>query len=477
MVGHLALILIGLVLISAAALWGLTGLRADFTSALKGHEDLRHVYDVSTHLATARRAAALERPDPREILRELRLADSKLTIYSTGPLRDRLEPRLDAVQEKLVATIAAQGSPSDIAPDLDQLLVTVPNAVGEIRQTIKLRQDAFNARRRNTLITMAALAGGIAFAAVLLSIRQYRAVMHPLGNLSRGVSRLSQGNLSERVAESGPGEFAALAADFNRMAGQLDALYRDLEEKVARTSRELVRSERLASVGFLAAGVAHEINNPIGIIAGYAELSLDNLGKLPAEPALADAERSLRVIAEESFRCKSIVQKLLTLARGSDDAWRVVDLADLARSVVDTVGGLHHKWTQKLTVAGDDGPLPVHASETELKQVILNLVVNALESTDPAGGRVDLRLRRVKDQVELAVTDNGRGMTPETLQRIFEPFFTAKRGAHAPGTGLGLSIAHAIVRNHHGTLTAHSDGMDRGSTFVLSLPSAPEDRR
>ena len=119
----------------------------------------------------------------------------------------------------------------------------------------------------------------VVFAGILLGVLQYRSVTRPLRRLSEGVRKIAAGQFSGRVrgAEGGRDEFASLARDFNRMAEELDGLYRELERKVEAKSRELVRSERLAGVGYLAAGVAHEINNPLGIIAGYAEYSLSLL--------------------------------------------------------------------------------------------------------------------------------------------------------------------------------------------------------
>ena len=117
--------------------------------------------------------------------------------------------------------------------------------------------------------------------------------------------------------------------------------------------------------------------------------------------------------------------------------------------------------------------LDVVANPIELKQVLLNLTVNALEAVAPQRGEVRIGGGRAGDFVELRIADNGKGMTAETLAQVFEPFFTDKRGAGEPGTGLGLSITHAIVENHGGTIRAESDGPGRGSRFVVRLPVAP----
>ena len=134
--------------------------------------------------------------------------------------------------------------------------------------------------------------------------------------LGSSVRQFAAGSLANRIDLRAPAEFIALAEDFNRMARELDSLYRDLEQKVALKSRELVRSERLASVGYLAAGVAHEINNPLSIIAGYAERSLAEMDDAASDTAL---RKVLQIICSEAFRCKEITGKLLSMARGGEE--------------------------------------------------------------------------------------------------------------------------------------------------------------
>jgi signal transduction histidine kinase len=234
-----------------------------------------------------------------------------------------------------------------------------------------------------------------------------------------------------------------------------------------------VRSERLASVGYLAAGVAHEINNPIGIIAGYAEFCLQQLAKQNGKDAVAEAEKSLRVINDEAFRCKQIVQKLLTLARPGEESRGNISLGQVASDVVSIVTGLRQFQDRRIDLRvheADD--LRVVASEGEMKQVVLNLTLNALEAVDGTGAPVSIEVRRSGDVVELCVTDSGKGMTSEVLERAFEPFFTAKRGSARPGTGLGLSISHAIVDSHGGRIAAQSAGPGKGSSFTVQLPAA-----
>jgi signal transduction histidine kinase len=342
-----------------------------------------------------------------------------------------------------------------------------------IRIAIKNNRDAAEIQRRDTLVAVGALCGGVVLAAIALGFLQYRSVMLPLRRLSAGVRNIASGEFQQRLDVRGGGrdEFARLAREFNQMAAELDEFYHRLEQKVADKSKELIRSERLASVGYLAAGLAHEINNPLGIIAGYAEYSLGQLKEAaPAAAGSEDVAKSLQVIADEAFRCKEILGKLLSLARPGEGNRQEVDLSQVAADVAAAVHGLRDYRDRTVDVVTTE-PMRVNAVEVEMKQVVLNLAVNALEAV-PAGGAVRIEVGRNDGWVELRVRDNGRGMSPQTLERVFEPFFTDKRGVREPGTGLGLSITHAIIESHGGRIRATSAGPGQGSEFVVQLPAA-----
>src|SRR5439155_14052830 len=250
--------------------------------------------------------------------------------------------------------------------------------------------------------------------------------------------------------------------------GELDEFYKRLEHKVQQASKELVRSERLASVGFLAAGVAHEINNPLSIISGYAELSLRSLRDAGGdEKTIEEIEHALAVIRDESFRCKEITQKLLSLSRSGGSADRqTFSLAHVAQDVTSMLTALKSYRDRRVELKLDRAePLDVFGRPDEMKQVILNLAMNALEASPPDSGQVQIDGRRQGPWVELSVRDNGRGMPAEVLDRVFEPFFTARPLTDTPrdhGTGLGLSITHAIVESHGGEILAESEGPGHG---------------
>jgi signal transduction histidine kinase len=231
--------------------------------------------------------------------------------------------------------------------------------------------------------------------------------------------------------------------------------------------------------------VAHEINNPIGIIAGYAEYALAELKQRVGNrvPDPGEIEKTLQIICEEAFRCKEITSKLLSLAKPGDAQRKPVNLADVAAGVASMVGGVRPFRDRRLSVraeADDHNVLVVNAVEAEMKQVILNLALNALEAVPKETGEVRIHVARKGSAVELTVIDNGKGMSPVTLERIFEPFYTEKRGTgtspadggRRSGTGLGLSITHAIVESHGGKIAAHSDGPGKGSRFIVRIPAA-----
>jgi len=246
---------------------------------------------------------------------------------------------------------------------------------------------------------------------------------------------------------------------------------------VQERSRQLVRSERLAGVGFLAAGVAHEINNPLSAIAMAGE-SLE--GRVLAHQHLLDPAEAqvvlqyLRMIQDESFRCKQITERLLDFSRGRDAVREPTDLAQIISEVVGMVQFLS-KYRDKRIDFSSPGPCYASVNRAEIKQVVLNLVANGLDALEP-GGTLRVTLREQTDQLQIEFTDDGCGMTPEVIENLFEPFFTSKHSGQ--GTGLGLSISHRIISQHGGTISAVSPGPGRGSTFSIRLPRQAEaDRR
>lgn len=302
----------------------------------------------------------------------------------------------------------------------------------------------------------------------------HRWVLYPVRLLQRGVRRVARGAFDYKIDLKTGDEMQALAEAFNDMTARLSITYADLERQVQERSRQLVRSERLAGVGFLAAGVAHEINNPLASIAFCSEALETRLGTLLGAADGGDAKvvrNYLRMIQEEAFRCKNITEKLLDFSRCADIQRERTDLASLIQGVVEMV--LHMgKYRGKHIVFQPKEAVMALVDSQEIKQVVLNLVVNALDSMN-IDGTLKIDLRQTEGMAEMIFADDGCGMPPDVLENIFEPFFTKRKVGK--GTGLGLSITHRIVSQHQGEITATSPGEEQGSTFVVRLPVRQRD--
>lgn len=299
----------------------------------------------------------------------------------------------------------------------------------------------------------------------------YGWVIQPVRDLETGVKRIASGDLAHRINLNSGDEMQDLASEFNAMMDRLQDVYKDLEKQVNDRSRQLVRSERLASVGFLAAGVSHEINNPLASIAFCAE-SLEGRLKDPdgfSNSNKATFERYLQMIQNEAFRCKKITDKLLAFSRSGPTTRQPTDIKGIIDAVNEVIDHLPSKQGKSIRFEPPLEPLVVTANPEELKSVVINLAVNALDSMDH-GGLLDIQIGQSMNTAILRFTDTGCGMDKESLNNIFEPFFTQKKSGR--GTGLGLTICHCIIQDHGGTIEAQSEGLGKGSTFLVRLPLA-----
>lgn len=298
----------------------------------------------------------------------------------------------------------------------------------------------------------------------------YRWIFRPLRILINGSRKVAGGQFRYRIKLQTHDEMSELAAAMNDMTARFEAIRDDLDRQVRERTKQVVRSEQLASVGFLAAGVAHEINNPLASIAMCAESLEGRIGDaLPVgDPQQQVVRDYLRMIQNEAFRCKEITEKLLDFSRVGEVKRQPIELGELVRGVIEMLSHLG-KYQSKRIEFTPHSPAVVSANPQEMKQVILNLLTNALDSLN-ADGAVTVAVSTRGREAELVVADNGCGMTTEVREHLFEPFFTRRRGGQ--GTGLGLSITYRIVADHDGTIEVHSDGPERGSQFCVRLPLA-----
>ncbi len=356
---------------------------------------------------------------------------------------------------------------------VDELQFQASELPGSLYKNINdFALDVRSQYRPLIVVSWVTAAGAILLLGVFVELC-YLWVFRPLRILIDGSRQVASGRFEHRIRLETQDEMAELAEAMNDMTARFMAIRDDLDRQVQERTKQVVRSEQLASVGFLAAGVAHEINNPLASIALCAE-SLE--GRMCPAPSDSQSEESqvvvryLKMIQDEAFRCKEITEKLLDFSRLGELQRQPTELRSLVEGVVEMVRHLGQHQTK--TIELRDGPLVwVEINPQEIKQVTLNLLTNALDSLEP-GGQVEISLAERFGQAELTVQDNGCGMTPETLRHLFEPFFTRRRGGQ--GTGLGLSITYRIVADHGGQIEASSEGPGRGSQFRVRLPLATQ---
>ena len=259
-------------------------------------------------------------------------------------------------------------------------------------------------------------------------------------------------------------------------AGLSYFISRKLSLRLAEADRErtvmthqVIETGRLASIGELAAGIAHEINNPVAIMvqeAGWIDDLLEDCDST-SNQEFDEISRAVQQIKTQGERCKEITYKLLSFARKTDPAVRQVNLNDVVNEVMGLIGQ-KARYANVLVESrlGQDLPA-VEASPSELQQVLLNLVNNAVDAIGDSGGSVTVTTRRHDDTLTLEVKDSGQGIPEANLARIFDPFFTTKPVGQ--GTGLGLSICYGIVEKMGGGITVNSQ-IGQGTTFTVTLP-------
>jgi two-component system NtrC family sensor kinase len=303
----------------------------------------------------------------------------------------------------------------------------------------------------------------------------------PIKALENAVRRVAAGERNLQIQVTSHDEIGSLATEFNQMTTTLEQreeaiqeLNRGLEEKVqtrtaeleeknrllVQTREELVRAEKLAAVGKLAAGVAHEINNPLAIIRGNVELLQMSI------PVDADNREEADTIYQQVGRMERIVANLLSFARQQQKELGQLDLNHTLHEIISQVG--HQAPLTGIAVTeqySTDLP-PLAGDEGQLRQVFTNLILNALQAM-PDGGTltVTTTLGALADNCTVIIADTGVGIPVERQQEIFNPFFTTK----ANGTGLGLSVSYGIVQEHGGTITVQSVPQ-QGTAFAVTLP-------
>ncbi|MCB2231285.1 HAMP domain-containing protein [bacterium] len=336
------------------------------------------------------------------------------------------------------------------------------------------------------LLTVLVLLATIVMLAFIIS-----AITKPVTKLVEVTDQVSRGDLSRRLDIVQHDEIGHLATTFNKMIDSLkqsrdeiEEYNRNLEQKIVERTQQLeaaqaqlIQSEKMSAIGQLAAGVAHELNNPLGGILGYAQFTLEKLQKnVPEKTTTKEIESYLRYVRDieiQARRCKAIVQNLLRFSRSS----RTEDFEeiDVNRAIEETISFVEHQLRlSKIdlrTTLSRDLP-PIRGNTGQLQQVFTNLLINAMHASTP-GTAIEIHSRfspalgEFGGAIELIFIDHGCGIAQENIKKVFEPFFTTKEVGK--GTGLGLSVSYGIIRSHGGEINvAETEG--GGATFTIVLP-------
>jgi signal transduction histidine kinase len=455
-------------------------------------------------VAVGRSLAHLDTDSARRLLGAIGLNVLAMGLYETLLLRDVLRPVLGQLGARHRLPVAEVRSPVSLRTKL----VLFFSGITVFTAGLVLLFTFSPTHALEKIIGSVVLAFALALGLVLLIVRD---MVTPIRALEQRSDEMARGELARPVPPSGEAdEIGRLTFAFEEMRRALrdklrttESLNVDLErevrrrtevleqrngelrealEKLRRAQDDLVRTEKLASMGRLVAGIAHEINNPVNAVINtlgplsetihqIAQVKNGGGAQSPGTDIAAlaqEAEEMLRVVERGAARSKAIVQALHNYSRGDEETPRELNLA---RSVDDTLDLLRHRLTNVRVEKEIETGLRVRGFAGQIDQVFMNLITNAAQAIGARerGGTIRVAVARAGEDVEISIADDGPGIPPEVIPRIFDPFFTTKDVGE--GSGLGLSIVHGIIERHGGKIRVDSRVGD-GTTFRITLPAA-----
>jgi len=325
--------------------------------------------------------------------------------------------------------------------------------------SVGMLEEKFTDMRRETILVFLGIALAGIVVALIISYFLANGILKPINRLVFASRQLAQGDWEQKVRIKSHDEIGQLGVTFNFMADSIKAREDELKQ---RTQQTIMESERLATIGQLAAGVAHEMNNPLGGILLYSNLLLEKT----KEDDLARAD--LQRIVTETERCQKIVQGLLDFSRQTELEMVAVDVNKIVKNTLELVTNQKIFHNIQLIIELDSNLPKVKVDVGQMQQVFVNIILNAAEAMNGRGSLIVSSNIVNNEFVEVKFEDTGPGISLDIQKKIFDPFFTTK--PRGKGTGLGLSIAYGIVRNHNGSIEVQSKE-GKGSTFIIKIPA------
>jgi two-component system NtrC family sensor kinase len=331
------------------------------------------------------------------------------------------------------------------------------SAIGDLTIVTRISATAAYLTARQLLDDLVLVGLVLMLVAALFGVVVSRRITRPLEGLSKAVRKIGKGDFDVSVAIKSSDEIGELSTSFNDMADEL----KEREISLKKAQHALVQSEKMAAVGTLSAGLAHEVKNPLSAVLGYAQLSKRKLDQPEA------LKQHLETIETETRRCNEIIGNLMQFSRaekGEHGRISVNEVVEKSIAIVD-----HQLSLKNVTITselGQDMP-QIFGNANQLQQVLMNLMINAQQAIGKEGGTVDLSTSVEGETVLITVSDNGPGIDEDVVAKIFEPFYTTKPAGE--GTGLGLSVTYGIIQDHGGTISV-TRAESGGAKFIIKLP-------
>lgn len=343
------------------------------------------------------------------------------------------------------------------ADGLDYIAGASKSSIGDLIVVTRISATAAYLTARKLLDNLVLVGLVIVFFAAIFGVVISRRITLPLERLSRAVREIGKGDFNVNVDIQSRDEIGELSTSFNDMAVEL----KEREESLQNAQEALVQSEKMAAVGTLSAGLAHEVKNPLAAVLGYAQLSKS---KLDQPEALL---KHLDTIESETRRCNEIIGNLMQFSRQEKGEFDQISINEVVQKSMDIVDHQLSLNGVKIESKFADNLPNIAGNANQLQQVLMNLMINAQHAMGEDGGTVDVATLRKGNSVFVTVADTGPGIPEEVADKIFEPFFTTKPAGE--GTGLGLSVTYGIIQDHGGDiLVTRADS--GGAKFVIKLP-------